>query len=303
MHTDDAAVTAHTPKIKQRISYLARSLRSYAKSERFRCPSCSSRKSEFVKRKLLVTALVRCLDCRLLYRVPTDDPGRNFDFYQNDYSVGFTTDLPDKEKLQALTAAKFAGTERSYAERITLLQALGVKPPSRVFEYGASWGYGAWQFADAGYSVVGFEISQPRARYAREMLNVSIHDKLEAVAGGGQGAQSFDVFFSSHVLEHVPSVAESIEWARRLIRPGGLFVAFTPNGSFERMRRRPEYHKQWGDVHGSMLDDEFYMNAFAREPKLLASDPYDLQRVRAWDRKSDAIHDLSGDELLLAAVL
>jgi SAM-dependent methyltransferase len=41
-------------------------------------------------------------------------------------------------------------------------------------------------------------------------------------------ADSFDVFFSAHVLEHVPSVDKAIHQVARILRPGGILVSTYP---------------------------------------------------------------------------
>jgi len=44
---------------------------------------------------------------------------------------------------------------------------------------------------------------------------------------------TFDIFFSSHVLEHVSSVRDTIQFGMNLLKNNGLFIALTPNGSKE----------------------------------------------------------------------
>jgi 2-polyprenyl-3-methyl-5-hydroxy-6-metoxy-1,4-benzoquinol methylase len=165
---------------------------------------------------------------------------------------------------------------------------------ARLPDFGCSWGYGSWQLQRAGFRVTSFEISRPRCRYAREELHLDARDDLAEVAG------PFDVFFSAHVLEHVPVVSEVIAMARRLLRPGGIFVAFTPNGSDGHRRRKPEaWMKIWGLVHPNLPDVVFYRKAFAKEQLLLASSPYDTAEISAqWEGTRNGAAALDGDELL-----
>ncbi len=246
---------------------------------------------------MLVTALVRCPDCRLLYRVPTDPPEFGGSFYQDDYEQGFTTDCPSDEDLRKLLKTKFAASPKDFSERIAILCALGINQGAQLLDYGASWGYASWQFQQAGYNVKGYELSQQRARYAREKLGQNVVWQLDEIDG------QYDVFFSCHVLEHVPSPLETIALAKRLLRPGGLFVAITPNGSADsRQRNAARYHRAWGMAHPQYLDDAFYSSAFAGHPLLLASSPYDLDKIRNWDRAGQLTLNLDGDELLCVTV-
>ena len=73
--------------------------------------------------------------------------------------------------------------------------------------------------------MLGYEVSRPRAKYAQEKLGLSVIDELSALD------TNYEVFFSSHVLEHVPAPQQVIDLAKRVTQSGGIFVAFTPNGS------------------------------------------------------------------------
>ncbi len=56
-------------------------------------------------------------------------------------------------------------------------------------------------------------------------------------------------------LSSVPNVLDVFEQARSSCGPGGLFVAFTPNGSEINRRVGPEdWHSRWGFVHPQLLD-------------------------------------------------
>jgi len=282
----------------RKLQYFLRSAVAHLDPDRFACPNCGEKGARVVDRKALVTALVRCGRCRLLYRTPVDKTGHNREFYQSKYSCGYTTDCPDAATLARLMSSDFNGSERDYGPRIEVLRALGVKPPCRLLDFGASWGYGTYQFIKAGYDAQGCEISKPRAQYAREMVKAPVLDDVESLGTG------FDVFFSSHVLEHVPVPSETVRLAKRICRPGAVFVAFTPNGALaHRAANRVNHLRHWGDIHPNLLDDEFYAAAFPEAPLLLASLPYDFNALAQWDRKTCATLDLSGGELLCVTVL
>jgi len=233
----------------------------------------------------------------LAFRVPTTTKEENAEFYQEEYSQGITTEVPSDAALKTLLESEFRDTEKDYSTYIEVLRALGVAPESRVFDFGCSWGYGSWQMQRAGFQVTSFEISKPRCTFAREKLGVDARVNIPEENG------VFDVVFSSHVLEHVPAVSEAVLMARRLLRPGGLFVAFTPNGSYEFRAKEPEaWLKLWGFVHPNFLDAEFYRKAFAQDSWLLASSQYDLAAIRAWSSSSGSRQlSIEGSELLVAA--
>ncbi len=204
------------------------------------------------------------------------------EFYQSAYTEGFTTDLPLAETLHNWIDTGFADTEKSYRHYLSVLSALGVRPGARLFDYGCSWGYGSHQLATAGYRVDAFEISNPRARYARQHLGVSMPDPA------AWESAAYDVFFSAHVIEHVPRVADMLALGCRLLKPGGLFVAFTPNGSLTFRQNAPrDWHLMWGLVHPQLIDDAFLLKARPQHPLLLHSAP-----LLAFDQSAhlDPIH-------------
>lgn len=233
----------------------------------------------------------------LLFRSPITSPEEQARFYQRDYRQGFTTNLPDGNTLDQYLRAAFRGTEKDYSTYISVLGALGVGRGLRLFDFGCSWGYGSWQFQREGFDVESFEVSARRAAFGRDKLGLKVHSALSGVSG------LFDVFFSAHVLEHVPSVGKAIDFAFSILKPGGLFVAFTPNGSqAHRTRRSDAWHRLWGLAHPNFLDDIYYRNLFAGKTFLLASNPYDLRKITEWSAApvSGASMGLAGDEILVA---
>lgn len=268
------------------------------------CPECGSREASTIDRKALVTELRRCAGCRLIYRVPPDSETFNRIFYNMFYAQGFTTDVPDERRLAALLDSGFEGTSKDYRSYIETLFALGARRGDHLFDFGASWGYGSWQLSRAGFDVVATEISARRRDFAREKLGVRMVDDPFEADFLQSARASFDVFFSSHVLEHVPRPSRVWELGRALLRPGGLFVAITPNGSEAARKANPNWRKLWGLVHPNLLDDEFYLTRFQAGNRLVGSLPLNEQSVAAWvNAGGDRCLPLSGSELLFAARL
>lgn len=267
------------------------------------CPSCGALKSTKIKRKYLVMTLMRCNSCKLLFRVPTTNPTENENFYQRTYQQGFTTEMPSLAALSKLKSLKFQNTEKNYTHYIDILNALGLKKNSRILDFGCSWGYGSWQFKQGGYDVQSFEISRPRCEYAIRHMNVDATWNLDDLRG------PFDVFFSSHVIEHVPSVKETILLAEKLLKPGGYFVAFTPNGSNAYRELSPSSWKHaWSIVHPNLLDEEYYEHTFRNTSFIIGSNPYDTNAIMVWAQEANCspkqkVLSLDGNELLCIAKL
>ncbi len=259
------------------------------------CPSCGNRVSTVVARKHLVTSLNRCLECKLLYRTPVTAPETSTEFYQTDYRHGYSTAMPNTEYLNELISASFRGSDRDYSRHIDLLHCLGCCPGDRILDFGCSWGYGSWQFCNAGFDCVGLEVSKPRALFAQDKLGLDVTSHAEELDG------KFDVFFSSHVIEHVPSVQDVFDLAKSVLRPGGWFVALTPNGSSAFRNSQPKpWQRLWGEVHPNFLDDVFYKNSFSKHSFYLSSPPYPLEAIQEWasNASESKVEQLLAKELL-----
>jgi 2-polyprenyl-3-methyl-5-hydroxy-6-metoxy-1,4-benzoquinol methylase len=240
----------------------------------------------------------------LLYRAPTSSEEENQKYYQEEYRQGYTTDMPSPVELERLLATGFIGTERDYSDKIAVLKALSSKSGDALFDYGCSWGYGSWQLAKSGFQVTGFEISEPRAAYAREYLGINVISKLSEINKANDLIGKFDFFFSCHVVEHVPSVSAVLDLAFHFLKPRGLLVVFTPNGSLAYRNTNPTvWHTFWGFVHTNFLDDVYYDAYFTKVSRLLASSPYDLKTIHSTrlENGSKIALSLNGPELLLAA--
>ena len=284
-------------RMTRKLRYFLESAKKSLFRQGFHCPCCGSSESILVSRKYLVTGLRRCVKCSLQFRTPTTTAQENHHFYQEEYAQGFTTEMPSAEGLEVLKKRGFKGTERDYSRALRIMSALGCRPGSRLLDYGCSWGYGSWQFAQAGYNVVGFEISVPRCQYARKNLNVDAYTDPQKLPA------PFDIFFASHVLEHVPSPLKVLEFAESIVRPGGWIVILAPNGSRHFRAKKPkEWNHLWGMVHPNFLDEVFLQQVFSTG-LFVCSDEYDVGDIKQWANSPQAIQitSLEGSELLAVA--
>ena len=150
-----------------------------------------------------------------------------------------------------------------YDSYIAELVRLGIKPGDRVFDFGCSWGDGSYQLRAAGYDVLSYDIAVDRRSFGEDRLGVTLVENPDEIVEGHALFNSFDCFFSAHVLEHVPVPSKIINLAWRCLKPGGIFVAFFPNGNAAYRRNAPKsWRNMWGDVHPNFLDDQFFKAHF-----------------------------------------
>jgi SAM-dependent methyltransferase len=254
------------------------------------CPACGTSEAQPVATKLF-HSLLECSGCALVYRYPMESPEEMQAFYDEGYvEPGLTTELPDDEALARLLAEEFKGSGKDFSHFVRVLQAIGLQPGTRLLDYGANWGYASWQFQRAGFDVQSFEISRPRARFG-EKLGLSIATSLSEVK------TPLDAVYSCHVLEHVPNPAETIKTMLEMVKPGGLVIGHTPNGSrLFRQSSPATFQKLWGQSHPVLLTDAFVKHVAGDNPCLIASDD-NPDSLRSWDRASNDHRDCGKDGL------
>ena len=282
--------------ILDRFDYLFDSARRF--NEPVVCPYCKNKNAQLIDRKYVVARLFECDHCHLYFRHPVDSVEHNKKFYQTNYveSDSFTTTMPKKEELDELRDNAFNVSKDRSAERyIGLFSALYDNVRQlKIVDYGTSWGYLSYQFKQAGMDTQSFEISVPRARFGNEHLDLQIKTDEKELLGGN------DIFFSSHVIEHVPSISHMIELAKSLLKPDGLFIAICPNGSRDfRKVNEHAFHLGWGKVHPNYLNSDFYQHVFASQPYYLASNPFTYDEIKRWDKRTQWKSNLTGEELLV----
>lgn len=288
----------------EKISYFKDQAFKYLIGKEDNCPNCKSKAFKRIDSKMIVSTLRECSSCHLYYRYPKDYPSVAHSFYQEDYEEGFTTTAPSDSELIRLMNESFQGHEKSYHHILDLIDRLGFKKGARVFDFGSSWGYGSWQFMRHGFEVRAFEISRPRAAFARDRMGIDCVSEMENIKPLANN-EMFDLFFSNHVIEHVPCPADVVALAKRFTKPGGLFIAVTPNGSLDFRKIDPDaWHKSWGKVHPNLVNDIFWGHVFSENDFYVGSLTTDSQDLATWVQQGGKVlGNRSGSELYCIARL
>lgn len=281
----------------QKISYLLDSVKNFGST--VVCPSCGSQNASQIDRKYVVTRLFECKECRLYFRHPSDSAETNRKFYQKAYMEGdgITTYMPSEGELEELKKMNFTTDSNRNAERLRqLFECLfsslnGVK----ILDYGASWGYISYQFRAYGMDVESYEISAPRANFGNQSLGLRIHTAENNLRNGN------DIFFSSHVIEHVPAVAKMLDLGKKLLKNNGYLVTICPNGSPAYREKDPAgFHACWGKVHPNYLNAAFFQHRYQNNPYFITTAPFDYGQITAWDKQSQVVDSrLDGEELVV----
>lgn len=274
--------------------FLLKTFLKYATLQSASCPYCNSDRTTIVQWKNRIWQLRRCAECSLNFRFPKDNPAESVGFYQENYQQDNVTDLPREMDIPQHILERFKSVGRDLTTHLETIQAM--VPAGSVLDYGCSWGYGVYQFCQAGYQATGFEISRPRVEYGRRTLQVNLTSDIDSLPSKG-----FDAIYSAHVLEHVPDPKTPLMAFQRLLKPGGKLFLYVPNCSGDQAQR---LGVRWGQMinekHVLALTAEFFhqnlpKHGFSTE---FSSSPYE-KAPQAFQKDWDS----SGEELLVVGTL
>jgi SAM-dependent methyltransferase len=159
--------------------------------------------------------LVRCQDCGLLFVANPPGPQALQKLYS--FEAGYHAELAADDWA--------ARHHRNEARRnLTTLQRHARR--GRLLDIGCSTGLFLELARDAGFDAVGIEYSPDSARIAQgKGLDVAVG----ALTADRYADGSFDIITLWDVIEHLPDPQATVALAARMLKPGGLLVAKTPN--------------------------------------------------------------------------
>jgi SAM-dependent methyltransferase len=123
--------------------------------------------------------------------------------------------------------------------RFDRLDALGLRPGSRVLDVGTGFGRHAYELARRGMRVVALDVAAGEVEGTRATFGAMIEageiptERYVGVLRGDAtrlpfASGSFDAVITSEVLEHIPDDTGALAGMVRVLRPGGTFAATVP---------------------------------------------------------------------------
>ncbi len=160
--------------------------------------------------------VVLCEECDFIYQDSILDEKGMQTLYE---------DWVDHE--QSLQRKQTANSQRyrQYAGQVQALVGLLNQRPdqSRILDFGMGWGYWSRMAQAYGFDVVGFELSNQRREYARQM-GVKVIDTLPA------SVADFDCVYANQVFEHLPDPLQTLVDLCQQLKPGGIVCLRVPDG-------------------------------------------------------------------------
>ncbi|MFL5883908.1 MAG: class I SAM-dependent methyltransferase [Thermoleophilaceae bacterium] len=112
------------------------------------------------------------------------------------------------------------------ADKLADWSAALAKPAGDLLDVGCSGGLLIEHAVKSGWRAEGIEPSEEAVDEARShglTVHMGLFEDVDI------SPASFDVVHSKLVMEHLPRPRAFLEWARRVLRPGGIFSAQVPN--------------------------------------------------------------------------
>lgn len=163
--------------------------------------------------------------CGLVWMNPMpreEDIGKVYEtYYTHQEETGIRTFL---RKLYVVFRIVF-GFERKW--RRGYMMYLDRAEPGRLLEIGCGDGQRLAFFQSHGWTAEGQEVDRKAARQAYEKFGIKVH--LGKIEGLGLREASYDAIMMNHVIEHVHDPVALLMECKRLLKPGGILVAVTPN--------------------------------------------------------------------------
>jgi len=134
-------------------------------------------------------------------------------------------------KIRAVGTCFLASESLRHLELIRLCELESVArllpPTGRLLEIGAGTGWQSKTLAAKGYDVQAIDVSTSNL-LAHRVWPVIDYDGVHIPFEDG----TFDVVYSSNVLEHIPHVRAFQRELHRVLTPGGLAIHVVPSGSW-----------------------------------------------------------------------
>jgi 2-polyprenyl-3-methyl-5-hydroxy-6-metoxy-1,4-benzoquinol methylase len=180
------------------------------------CPICGNNDTEFA-RSAGDVALLRCRRCALIYCPEVPEPDARARYYDERYFTDPSREYGDylgEEAVHRRQARYYLG----------VLRSMGITA-GRLLDVGCATGFFLDEARQAGFEVVGCDVSGFAVAHACEVLGLHVvqGDFLEA----DLPPRSFDVITLFNVLEHLPDQRAVARKLAELLRPGGVLVVET----------------------------------------------------------------------------
>jgi len=214
------------------------------------CPHCKSLQCTTIARKYRPIKIKKCSGCHLHFTSPVYKTYFSDNFYDRFYHAqGSTTRLPSDEELKEMKSNLFEGSDKYFGDRIEAIKTVCKK--HNLLEIGPSWGYFLYQLQNRGFKATGVEIADTRRQFGIDNLDLSMVASFAEL-----GQETFDVIYTSHVLEHFTDLSDIFLQINTHSKIGTILIIEVPNFDYEQFGHT--VLKTIGAIHPVGFHSEFF---------------------------------------------
>ncbi len=180
--------------------------------------------------------LVRCRHCGLIYQNPRPTLAELPQHYPDEYQPYQRTIQKDASVVKRLARSHEMNRRFKHIQHY-------LPQPGKLLEVGSSTGQFLIDMRRRGWDVTGVEISAYAAEYARE--NYALDVTTGTLESADLPSNHFDLVTLWDVFEHVLDPTSTLAEIRRILKPGGYFIAGVPNPACIEARIFGEYWVGW----------------------------------------------------------
>ena len=159
----------------------------------------------------------QCLECGFIYADPQIEEDKLKGFYEKSSYDAFVDVL--------LSDANRAYDRKKYSHGLDIIEHHVAR--GRLLDVGCSVGYFPALAMERGWEVTGLELNQRAVEHARNVLGVSVEQKLLKDIEDRTGYYRVVTLWG--VIEHLRRPKDEIRRTYRLLEPGGALLVFCPN--------------------------------------------------------------------------
>jgi len=172
--------------------------------------------------------IVVCQNCGLRYMSPRPDKEFLNWMYKEEY---YASVINDRDEWEKKTHEHEIWRERIHLYRLKpILKTEDLYGCRRLLDIGTGAGYFLKLAKDKGFDVIGIEVSERASEFAKKNYGIPVLN-ISGLEKAGFEDSSFDVITLFHVIEHLPSPANTLKEIYRILSDKGILVVITPNRS------------------------------------------------------------------------